>query len=365
MLVVTPTATANTTYTVVGENNFGCKHTRTQAIFVNPLPTFNTSAVVPGNGTLVCIQGAGPSTATLSASPINCAGCTYSWSSQPNPTNMVVVSPLVHPTVYSVTATNNPNGCQSTLTRTLGIFQPTMDVLGTYSACLGGVTSLTATVVPFPTVLQPSPWLFVGGTSNLPFQIVGLSPTVQTSYVASVKTQSLGLTCTATKDFTITIYQNPTVTAVSEPSLICRNYSSAITGSGASTYQWSENNQIANTITVSPIVPVTTYTVVGIDANGCSGTTTVVVKTSFCPGITEISSGSNSLLNVYPNPNNGDFIVKGEETVTVSLVNQLGQEIRKIYLNDANNYQTNITNLANGVYFIVTDKGSQKVIVHK
>ena len=53
----------------------------------------------------------------------------------------------------------------------------------------------------------------------------------------------------------------------------------------------------------------------------------------------------------------------------LDLINQLGQVVKVISLNETNNHQANITNVANGIYFIV-GKGTngsinQKVIVNK
>ncbi len=353
-IIVNPlTATA---YTAIGQNSFGCTASKIQAINVYTLPVITaTLPTTTGNNTLTCVGGQATVTST------GCSTCTYSWSTGAGGT-LAVVQP-VGTTVYTVTATNTVNQCKSQRTLTLSTFDPTVTITGSYSTCVGGAISLTANVFPAPQITIPSPYLWNG---NYQFQVFSpvTQPTVATPYFVTVKTQSNNVTCSGLASMTMQIYQNPTITAVSEPSLICKGDQSAVTGTGGVSYVWSENNQAAQTISVSPTAAVTVYTVTGTDANGCSGTATVNVKTSTCPGMEELS-GINALLSIYPNPNNGEFTVKGEETMSLRLMNELGQLVKEVKLDASNDYRSTIANLPNGVYFMVSNKGSQKIIVNK
>jgi hypothetical protein len=90
---------------------------------------------------------------------------------------------------------------------------------------------------------------------------------------------------------------------------------------------------------------------------------------SGCVGIDELVNPLNALM-VYPNPNNGEFTIRGTGTdLKLILVNELGQLIQHIELSAGNNHQANIKDLARGIYFLAgkTEAGSfnQKIIVTK
>jgi hypothetical protein len=73
------------------------------------------------------------------------------------------------------------------------------------------------------------------------------------------------------------------------------------------------------------------------------------------------------LIQVYPNPNNGDFTISTESDMNISIVNNLGQVVKVVSINGSNNYKASICNIASGIYFIVGEnKGQiikQKIIV--
>src|SRR5690606_25834687 len=102
-----------------------------------------------------------------------------------------------------------------------------------------------------------------------------VSPTSTTTYSVTV-TDANG--CTGVAQTTVTV--NPLPTIVSNNVSVCESSTVDITASGANTYIWSPainiNPTIGSTVTFTPGVS-TTYTITGIDANGCTGTTTVDV----------------------------------------------------------------------------------------
>ena len=122
------------------------------------------------------------------------------------------------------------------------------------------------------------------------------------------------------------------------------------------------------TITVSPTGTSATYTATGTDANSCSSTGTVLVKISGCTGINELTNASNGI-NIYPNPNEGNFMIKGNSDLRLTLVNELGQLVRIIELSPANDYKASVTDLSKGIYFISGQKEdiqiNQKIVVTK
>ena len=72
--------------------------------------------------------------------------------------------------------------------------------------------------------------------------------------------------CTATATATINVFALPTVSAGIDQS-ICTGSPATLSGSGAVTYTW--NNGVTNNVAFNPTSN-TTYTVTGVDANGCS-----------------------------------------------------------------------------------------------
>lgn len=82
------------------------------------------------------------------------------------------------------------------------------------------------------------------------------------------------------------------------------------------------------------------------------------------PTIVENFSSSNYALNIFPNPNNGTFNINSNEDITLNIINELGQIVRTVKLDTANNHTSSISNLATGVYCIV-DKQTGKAIQNK
>jgi hypothetical protein len=78
-------------------------------------------------------------------------------------------------------------------------------------------------------------------------------------------------------------------------------------------------------------------------------------------GISEVKKENS--ITIYPNPNNGSFTVKGKENESIIISNQLGQELKTIYLSDKNNFSETISGLENGIYFLNGKSTKQKVVV--
>jgi hypothetical protein len=74
--------------------------------------------------------------------------------------------------------------------------------------------------------------------------------------------------------------------------------------------------------------------------------------------LNELAS-NEQLFMIYPNPNKGAFTVKGETQLDLKLVNQLGQVIRTIKLEEQDAYYVSIEALPSGIYFLVGQTGKQ------
>jgi hypothetical protein len=335
-LVVSPTTPS--VYPVSGTNSLGCTSNSTQVVIVNPSPIINVIA----SETLICAGGS----STLTAS----GGSNYTWNFGPT-TASVVVSPTAN-TVYSVISTGV--GCSTTQTVSINVFTQTLTVSNSTAICMGSSVTLNAS--GGTTYLWSN-----GGTGSSIF----VYPSVSTLYTVSAVTVINNMSCNSTGSVNLTINPNPTVTAVLTRSVICRGESTILKANGANTYVWN-NTATTPSFAINPIIN-TNYTVTGTDANGCKGTGTVQVKVNTCTGISEFSNQNG--LKIYPNPNNGEFTIESQVNINLELINELGQFVRLIKLSEVNNRKINISELSNGIYFLIGKKDNlkvkQKIIVTK
>lgn len=151
------------------------------------------------------------------------------------------------------------------------------------------------------------------------------------------------------------VANTPTVSAVSSTSLLCTGQSATLTASGASTYSWMPSGS-GSSIVVSPTTT-TTYSVVGSNSV-CSGSASVVQNVSACTGIQAIASATG--LKIYPNPNNGSFVVSTEAIPSEIVVTDvLGNKVYSVKPNTST-VSIDIHSFEQGIYFVnvKTDKGN-------
>jgi hypothetical protein len=189
---------------------------------------------------------------------------------------------------------------------------------------------------------------------------------VTTIYTVSATVSSLGINCPATNTTMVTVNPNPTVTATAGSTVICKGNPLQITASGASTYSWAQGTTATITFT-SNLTTVQTVTVLGTDGNGCSSLGSIQIRVNACSAIDELEG--KALINIYPNPNNGEFRISSKSDVDLKLINELGQEIKRLQLNQENGHTIDLGEIAAGIYFIVGQDNSsifsQKVIVSR
>ena len=363
-------------------------------VFVNPLTTtiytvIGSSTICSGMNTITILAKPNPTLTTSASNSIICAGAqvtltafgasSYTWQSGPTVSSSLVVSPTA-PTAYQVSGTNSL-GCTSNSTQVVIVNpSPIINVIASETLiCTGGSSTLTASGGSNYT------WNFGPTTAS-----VVVSPTANTVYSVT----SAGVGCNTTQTISVDVFTQ-TLT-VSNSTAICMGSSVTLNASGGTTYLWSNggtgssifvypsvstlytvsavtviNNMSCNStgsvnLTINPIIN-TNYTVTGTDANGCKGTGTVQVKVNTCTGISELSNQNG--LKIYPNPNNGEFTIESQLAIDLLIINELGQTIKNIQLSSANNLQLKVSDLSNGIYFIVgknkTTNINQKIIVNK
>jgi trimeric autotransporter adhesin len=253
-----------------------CRPSSAVTLVVNPLPVITigiteNSGNTPNDG-IIC-QGA---SVTLSAS----GGTGYVWSTGAT-TSGITVAPA-STTTYTVTV-SDANSCTAVSSVTITVNpNPVVSITTTENSgnqpndgniCRGSSVTLTAS----------------GGTSYLwstgaTTQAITVAPTSNTTYTVTV-TNSNG--CTGSNSVTIIVNIPPTVT-ISGATTICNGQSTTLTASGGVSYLWS-TGATTQAITVAPVAN-TTYTVTATDANGCTGTSSVLVTVAAVPTVNPVAN---------------------------------------------------------------------------
>ncbi len=342
--VITVNPNGPTLYQVVGTNAVGCTSPQSQIVLTNSSPTVNITTnktiACPGDAVNLLAGGSGATS--------------YAWTNGPG-TAAYNVNPAFT-TAYVVTGTGL--GCTTSKTITIAVVNASVNaVTSNTGICNGGSATLTASGA------NSYLWVgFVPGASAI------VTPTASTMYTVNAVTTASSISCPSSANINITVFSNPTVSIAATKTVMCKPDSGPkLTASGAVTYTWS-NNATTSTVNVAPTITASTYTVTGTDANGCVNSSVITIKVNTCTGINGIAVNDKALV-VYPNPSNGEFTITGDSDITLKIVNELGQEVSNIKLSAQNDYKVSVTNLANGIYFIVgqNENGAvnQKIVVSK
>ena len=328
--VVTPSA--SNVYSVTGTSSVGCISLNAlSSVTVNAVPVISVTSGSICNGHTFTMVPSGASTYTFS-----------------NGSN--TIAPSVS-TSYSVSGTSI-EGCLSASVAISGVTVYALPVITANSGSICSGQSFTIT----------------GGGANTYTYSGGaiVSPTITQSYSVT-GTSVAGCLSASAAISSVTVFTLPVVTANSSNTVICAGESASLTAGGALTYSWSTGA----TSTVIAITPSATalYTVTGHDINGCANTAIATQSVSDCTGISTLKGNNKSDLKIYPNPNSGEFSINTDTDLTVSIFNEVGEVVMNIQLNETNNHKINISNFANGIYFVVGKNQnqviSQKIIVNK
>lgn len=309
---------------LVSSNTVGASNTATQSIVVLPNP--NVTAVA--NNTFICI---GQSTNLFASGASN-----YTWSTQQTGVS-ISVSPIVM-TTYSLLGIDN-NGCKNTATVSIGVNpSPVISIqANSLSICIGSSVSLVASGANFYT------W----NNSQTGAMIVS-NPSASSIY--SVTGTSIN-GCVATANISITVNPLPSLTITATKKTICKGESVVLTASGALTYTWN-NNQNGAVINLSPPSS-NTYSVIGVDNNGCQNSSAFTIFVENCVGVKKVEN--ENLFSVFPNPNNGNFNIElgSNEEIELILSNSLGQIVLNKSVQPVNNrINVDLISQNSGIYFL-------------
>lgn len=248
------------TYTLTVIDINGCQGIGNTTVVVNTLPIVTATSNSP-----VC-QGQ-----DINLSGLPNAASSYQWSG-PATFSSFTQNPIISGTTvinagtYTLTITD-ANGCQGVGNTTVVVNTlPNVTAPNDYAICSGAPTTLTGTGAVSYTWDN-------GVTDGVTF-----NPASTSTYTVT-GTDANG--CQNTDEVIITINNLPNVVAPADYA-ICNGQSTSLTGSGASTYTWT--NGVSDGISFSPFTT-NTYTVTGIDANGCENTDDVIVTVNNLPTI--------------------------------------------------------------------------------
>ncbi len=239
-------------YTVTGMDGNGCVDTDVLSITVNPLPLIVATALDQDvcNGQSATLNGSG--------------GNTYVWDN--GVLDGLSFVPPFGITNYMVTGTDI-NGCENTDQITITVYALPIVVAGTdLEVCEGATVTLAGAGA------QTYAW------SNGIFNNVPFMQGVGTVNYTVVGTDANG--CVASDMVQVIVNALPNVSGGGDIQN-CEFSNTILVGSGASTYTW--NNGITNNISFIPNVGTTTYTVIGVDDNGCENTDQVDVIVNGLP----------------------------------------------------------------------------------
>ncbi|MEW6773507.1 MAG: S8 family serine peptidase [Bacteroidota bacterium] len=320
-IAVSPTTTTN--YTVTGKNGT-CQDTKTTSVVVNPTPNITVNSATICNGQSAILNASGATS--------------YSWNTGATSAS-VSVSPS-STTSYTVIGTNSSN-CSSTKTTNV-IVNPTPTITVNSATICNGQSA----------ILNASGATSYSWNTGATSASVSVSPSSTTSYTV-IGTNSSN--CSSTKTTNVIVNPNPSananVTNATSPG--CANGSATITTTGGTApYSYIWNPNVSTTSTANNLSGTTgggaTYSVTITDANNCSNTITFSVS---C--VTSIASLSNiSGISIYPNPNNGHFVIESPTPLSLKIYNALGQLIFESNIFEEKN-NIDISNYGKGIYNIL------------
>lgn len=328
---VTQAPSANTTYTVGGYTSANCFRTGSVNITVNALPVINfitpaalclnapqmTLAAIPAGGGYVG-QGVSSNVFSPAAAGVGTKTLSYTYTDANNCTSKVINTIVVN-ALPVVTFTLAPGSlCANSPSFTMN----GSPAGGTYTG--SGVSG---------NVFTPS----AAGTGT---------KTVYYEY-----TDANG--CMSSKTSSVIIFAVPNVTIVTNKKTYCTSTNSLFFNASPSGGVYSGPG-ISPTGAFSPTLAGAgnhTITYAYTDVYGCSNTAAMTLTVNNCNGIDETSFNAYQL-QVFPNPASGSFVIRSSETLKLNVVNELGQVVKQLSLNDENNHSTEVEDLSAGIYFI-------------
>jgi hypothetical protein len=329
-------------------DGFGCSNTKTLSVNSVTAPILSAASTssfsCPAESVTLSVNGAD----------------SYTWSTGAQTTS-VIVNPT-SATIYTVTGEFSGGSCPiSTITFTQSAGNPTVTVTGPAVGCPNSLTILSAS--------GAASYSWSTGDN---IYLAGVTPTVTTSY--SVVGSINGGTCSDTAYYTQVIDPPPSISISPNTTTVCPwgTIQLMVIGGNGPSYSVADslNPSTTTTLIASNPIPLTVMNSITYKIGIWYGTNSCETYVYFhqdvlpCVGINEITGGG-AQFKISPNPNNGEFEIKGTKEETVFISNELGQLVDKKKLTPENNYSVKLNDLQSGVYFVGNKFYRQKVVVIK
>jgi len=150
----------------------------------------------------------------------------------------------------------------------------------------------------------------------------------------------------------LTVNAFPTLTVTTPKAAICKDESAVFTALGASTYSWS-NGLTTSTISVTPPVNTTNFTVTGTSSAGCVKAKTISITVLICTGINDVKA-ENSGISIYPNPASGILNIRFSNAMlnsTIEIYDVAGKLVMTMNTDSADNL-LDLSSQSNGSYVL-------------
>jgi hypothetical protein len=342
---------------------------------VIPVGTYSLYVVVNGfasNPTLFTVFGI----SSVSVININCANATgkatvtangeflpltYTWTPGGN-TNATASN--LSAGVYNVTVKDG-NGCTASASVTITLASSIFNVTASATAnvaCNGSNNGVASSTVSGGTPPYTYNWSLGGSNSTASGLIAG-------TYTVTVN-DSCGILASAAVTITQPSVFNVIVDSINSfISGACDGSAWAVVSGGTLpyTYLWTTGAQTTDSITNQCAG---NYCVIVTDANECTQTVCVTISTP--TGTDNIESKMDEII-IYPNPNNGQFIIKVSDSSgqkSIVIYNILGQDVMNEELSSESN-QIDLYSQPAGIYFYRVLKenrsliGEGKIVIEK
>lgn len=153
----------------------------------------------------------------------------------------------------------------------------------------------------------------------------------------------------AAQTMSVTVNALPAIIISSLDTIICLGEATTLTADGAVNYTFVPGG-MATSLAISPTVT-TSYTVTGIDQNGCENSATFTQVVDECSYLRSLSKSDKNTMHIFPNPAGESFWIVLYEESRVELINALGQRVYAGLLKEGKHIIT-ADQLRNGLYFV-------------
>ncbi|MEI7507975.1 MAG: GEVED domain-containing protein, partial [Flavobacterium sp.] len=229
------------------------------------------------------------------------AGLTYAWNDASNTTGATLTVSPSATTTYTVSATDT-YGCIGTKAVTVNVFSSTVNPPTATNSSQCGAKVPTASVASANGYTGSTFKWYADNTTTTALQ-TSTSATYTTSisttttfYVSEVSPAGCG---ESTRTAVTVTVNTPATVAISGTNSVCAGASTTLTASGAATYVWSPSLGLNGTTTEAVVATpsaTTTYSVTGVDANGCTtAAKTITVTVNPYPSAVSIAQGATSI----------------------------------------------------------------------